>query len=103
LKVVFGIIILLIILGVLFLGELFVFGSTSYTETNSDISKTTSRSDENVEEIVSTSNNTTLSSDEPVKEIVSTSLSDFTPYFDPTATELQKETFFNEKLNDPVW
>jgi hypothetical protein len=69
LKVVFGIIILLIILGALFLGELFVFGSTSYTETNSDISNnTTLGSNENVEKIVSISNNTTLSSDEPVKK-----------------------------------
>jgi hypothetical protein len=57
-------------------------GSTDDTETNSDISKTTS------------------SSDEPVEEIVSTSFSDFTPYLDTTATELQKESFFNDNFKD---
>jgi hypothetical protein len=55
-EVVFGIIILLIILGALFIVNLFVFGSTGYTETNS----------ESVEETINTSNNATLSSQTPL-------------------------------------
>jgi len=76
-----------------------VIDSTDGTETNSDVSETTSSSDEPVEEIVSTPEDTS-SSDESDKEIVSTSFSDFTPYFDPDSTELQKESFFDEHFKN---
>jgi cold shock CspA family protein len=98
-KGVFGIIILFIVLGA-------VFGSDSSdnTETNSDISETAASSDEPVEETVSipedTTNEDASGSDEADKEIVSTSFSDFALYTDSSATELQKETFFNENYKD---
>jgi cold shock CspA family protein len=91
-----------------------VIVSTDGTETSSDISETAASIDESAEETVSTTEDTTTedtttedtttedssSSDESDKEIVSTSFSDFALYTDSSATELQKETFFNENFKD---